>query len=994
MRNNRLWVLLLVLPLLVATQVFAQGMGTGTISGRISDQEGQGLPGVTVTAKSPALQGSRSAVTNVNGDYLLPNLPAGDYTLNYSMPGFTAVTKTAKVPAGQTVPLSAKMAITAVAAEATVVAQSETVSQTTQASTTYSAEVTTKLPVTRNYLSTVALAPGINFNFSATAPSISGSMSFDNNMTVNGVNLQDPVRGTQTNLFIEDSIQETTTMTSGVSAEYGRFTGGVINAVTKQGGNNFSGSFRVTLNNNDWRAQPPIKASLTDEVVPTYEATLGGPIWKDRIWFFAAGRIVENKIQQSTVAPTAGSFVINQDDTRYEGKLTISPFQNHTITGAYTKQTREESNYAFTGLPLLDDPRIRYTRQLPTDVLAINYNGVITSNFFVEAQYSKKTFMFENSGGTNRDLIEGSPVLSVAQGLAQFWAPYFCADCPGAGEARDNDDYLVKGTLFLSTKSLGSHNVAFGYQNFGIQRGSNNWQSPTNFVMNSTDVINENGTLYPVIDDGSYLAYFPIPVFTKGSDIRTWSIFVNDTWKLNNNFSFNVGVRYDKNDATDSSGAKTADDSSFSPRLSATYDVKGDGSLRVMGSYSQYVGQLQETQAGAASSAGNPAYYYYYWGDIGGRPYNNPGQPLTPTATVLREMFAAYGITKIDMFPPTAPAGFVGVPGVNIQIRGGLESPYVTEYVLGIGGTVGQNLVYRVDGVRREFANFYSTKQDLTTGKVTDSEGNVYDLGIVQNSDIPEREYTGLHSSVSYRMGALNLTGNWTWSHLIGNTNGENTGGGSTRVAFETYPEYFDMKWYAPRGDLASDQRHRVRLTATYDFKLGPVTITPGMIQAFDSGTPYGAAPQGTAGVPVSVFVTNPGYVTPPSRNTYYFTARDAYRTDDIWRTDLSLNLSGKIGPVEIFVQPQVWNLFNSQGVVAVNQTVTVGTGATASATTGLKRFNPFTETPIECPQTASAAECRTLGANWKKGANFGKPTSPGAYQIPRQWYVTMGIRF
>ncbi|MCG3194992.1 MAG: hypothetical protein DIJKHBIC_04260 [Thermoanaerobaculia bacterium] len=985
MRNNRLWVLLLVLPLLVATQVFAQGIGTGTVNGRITDQEGQGLPGVTVTAKSPALQGSRSAVTNVNGDYLLPNLPPGDYTLNYSMPGFTATTRTTKVSAGQQVPVNAKMAITAVAAEATVVAQSETVSQSSQASTTYSADMTTKLPVTRNYLSTVTLAPGVNFNFSATAPSISGSATFDNVMTVNGVNLQDPVRGQQTSLFIEDSIQETTTMTSGVSAEYGRFTGGVINAVTKQGGNSFSGSFRVTLNNNDWRAQTPIKVNLVDDTIPTYEATLGGPIWKDRIWFFGAGRMVENQIVRSTVAPTTGSYIESTDDTRYEGKLTISPFQNHTLTGAYTKQDVEQSNYATTIMAVLDDPRIRYTRQLPSDVLAVNYNGVITSNFFVEAQYSKKTFQFQNDGGRTQDLVDGTPLRANTTG-ALFWAPYFCGIC--TSESRDNEDILVKGTYFLSSKGLGSHNIAFGYQNFGIQRVSNNFQSATNYVLYTTDVKYVNGTIYPIIDNDltTGIGFWPVLKPSQGSDVRTWSIFMNDTWKLNNHFSFNVGLRYDKNDAEDSQGAKVADDSSFSPRLAATYDVKGDGSLRVTASYSQYVGQLQETQVGAGSSAGSPAIFYYYWM---GQPYNLPGQALTPTATILRDMFAAWGITGIGQYP-NAPVDYQNVPGVSTQIRGGLESPYAEEIVLGVGGTVGQNLLYRVDAVRREFKSAYSQKQDTTTGKVANPNGGFFDLAIVQNSDLPEREYTGLHSSVAYRMGGLNLSGTWTWSHLIGNTNGESTGGGSTRSGFESYPEYLDLRWFAPRGDLGSDQRHRVRLTAAYDVKAGPVTITPGLIQAYDTGTPYAAF--GNAAV--SPFVTNPGYVTPPSLNTYYFTSRDAYRTDDIWRTDISLNLSGKIGPVEIFVQPQVWNLFNNQGVQAVNTTVTVGTGATASASTGLKRFNPFTETPIECPQTASAAECRTLGANWKKGSNFGKPTASGSYQIPRQWYVTMGVRF
>jgi hypothetical protein len=658
------------------------------------------------------------------------------------------------------------------------------------------------------------------------------------------------------------------------------------------------------------------------------------------------------------------------------------------LTGSYTNQTSEQDNYAYTSAPTLDDPRIRYARQLPSDVLAINYNGVITPNFFVEAQYSKKTFEFQNSGGTNHDYIEGTPLRISNRGGAQMWAPIFCGNCPNSGENRDNDDILAKGTLFLSTKSLGSHNIAVGYQNFGIERGSNNYQSATNYVLWLSDVNLVNGTLYPVVeaDYNSYLLYWPILNPTQGSEVRTMSIFMNDTWKLNNNFSFNLGVRYDKNDAKDSQGAKTADDSSFSPRLSATYDVKGDGSLRVNASYSQYVGQLQETQVVAGSSAGTPALYYWYWF---GKSYNTPGQPLTPTAQVMREMFTTWGITGVDQMANAVPDG-VNIPGVSTQIRGGLESPYAEEFVLGIGGTVGQNLVYRVDAVRREFKNAYSQRQDMTTGQVVGTNGGLFDLAIVQNSDIPEREYTGLHSSLNYRMGALNLGANWTWSHLIGNTTGESAGGGATRSGFESYPEYFQMKWFAPRGDLASDQRHRVRITAAYDFKMGPVSITPGLIQAYDTGTPYGAV--GTA--VVNAFVTNPGYRTPPSQNTYYFTSRDSYHTDDIWRTDLSLNISGRIGPVEIFVQPQVWNLFNNQAVAAVNQTVTVGTGATASATSGLIRFNPFTTSPIECPQTATAAECKALGANWKKGPNFGKPTATGSYQIPRQYYITMGVRF
>ena len=242
----------------------------------------------------------------------------------------------------------------------TVAAQSETVSQTSQATTTYSADLMDKLPVARTMLSAVVLTPGVNQNGPNGAVTVSGAMSYDSVFTVNGVNVQDNIRGTPTNLFIEDAIQETSTMTSGVSAEYGRFTGGVVNAVTKRGGNSFSGSFRMTENNDDTKAETPIHTTYLDKWVPTYEGTLGGPIWKDTIWFFGAARYNNQETSASTNAVTPGgptiSFPQGNLNDRYEGKLTISPFPNHTLTGSYIWTTTHADNYYFTDAP---DPRHR-----------------------------------------------------------------------------------------------------------------------------------------------------------------------------------------------------------------------------------------------------------------------------------------------------------------------------------------------------------------------------------------------------------------------------------------------------------------------------------------------------------------------------------------------------------------------------------------------------------------------------------------------------------
>jgi outer membrane receptor protein involved in Fe transport len=991
MNRKCLWLALLVLPLLVAAQVEAQGLPTGTISGRVAETEGLALPGVTVSAKSPALQGARTAVTNVNGDFVIPNVPPGDYVVTFIMSGFQSATRNVRVSASQQAILNTKLSIAGVAAETVVVGKSESISQTSQAATTYSTEMTNKLPVTRTMASSVALTPGVTYNtVAAGAPAISGAQSFDNNITVNGVNIQDNIRGqTSEFLVIPDAIQETTTMTSGVSAEYGRFTGGVINAVTKQGGNAFSGSFRVSFTNDDWQSQTPIPRTYVDKVVPTYEATIGGPIWKDRVWFFGAGRLLENTISRQTVAPKNESFNQVQDERRLEGKLTISPFMNHTLTASYTDRSWEEENYFFTGLPLLESEGTIYPRQLPSDLLSVNYNGVLSTSFFVEAQYAAKNFTFENSGSRFNELIKGTPILVADRGYAQMFGAIFCAVCPGSSEERNNENFLAKGTYFLSTKGLGSHSIVFGYDNFKSVRLSNNWQSGSSWLLVASSVQYDGSTLYPVIDENSYFNYYPIFELSQGSDLTTHSLFVNDTWRLNDKFSFNIGLRWDKNDAVDAGGNDTANDSAFSPRLAANWDVKGDGSLRLSASYATYVGQIQEGIAGSGGTlAGSPSTIYYFWT---GNPINtNTSGPWLPTAQVLERMFTHYGVTGLNQFP-NVPPDVAFINGVNTVIRDPLKSPRSNEFVLGLGGTLFGNLSYRVDGVYREFKDFYATQRDMSTGQVTfEPTGDVLDMGYLINSNLEERTYQGLHSSFGWRTGTLNLAASWTWSKTEGNIIGETSGSGPIPSGLQSYPEYFDVAWTAPKGALPQDSTHRVRLVATYDLRLGFLGITPGLIQTFDTGTPYGAV----GNIASSPYVTNPGYASPPSRVGYYFTARDAYRTDDIWRTDVSLNLSAFLGPVELFVQPQVWNVFGGDGVIAVNTSVTTGTGATPSASTGLVRFNPFTTAPIECPQTASAAECRAMGANWKKGANFGKPTSSASFQRPRAYTVSVGLRF
>ncbi len=982
--TRRFGVKLAALILVICCGSIALAQSTTTaLRGKV-ENENAGLPGVLVTLKSPSLQGDRTTSTSGAGDYSFAGIPPGAYTVTFTLQGFQAVTKTVSLTAGQPATQDAVLALSGISTATTVSAKAETVSTTTQASTTLTSELTSKLPVGRTILASVELSSGLSRTAGlGNAATISGGQTFDNLFTVDGAVVTDNLRGTPNNLFIEDAIQETTTSVNSVSAEFGRFTGGVINTVTKSGGNQFSGSFRTSFANDAWTAVSPKNETRIQKVNPIYEATLGGPIWKDRVWFFGSGRLAKTTNSAQTVAPTNISFEHGIDEKRYQGKVTLTPFASQTFAVNYLKVATEETGNVFGNVLDLDS---LVTRQLPQEIFTANYNGVLTSNLFVEGLYSRRKFTFENAGSLYTDLIKGTLMRDRAHGNARYNAPTFCGVCDP--ESRDNKDFLVKGTYFLSTGNLGSHNIVLGYDHFAGSRKANNYQSGSNYRLFTTNTIIQNGDIFPVIDSNTYIYYTPIDTLSKGSDALTHSAFLNDAWRVSDRLSANLGVRYDKNDAADSRGVVTAKDSAFSPRLALQFDVTGKGSAKIGASYAKYVGGVQEALIDSASNAGRNSTFYWYYTGVGATPINvNPpaGAPLVTRAQALQQVFNwffAQGCPNLQTCK--VPLAGASAAGLSTQIPAdGLNTPYANEYTVGASGSLGA-LSYRADFVRREFKDSYYSLLNIGTGKAADPFGNKFDIGILGNTDDLIRNYTALQTQFQYRAGRLTMTANWTWSHTLGNNDGETNANGPVASGFKTYPEYKDPAWNNPSGSLVTDQRHRVRIFGSYDLpfvpqKIGAISV--GVVQSYDTGAPYGAVGL----VRSTLFVTNPGYQTPPTSVAYYYTARDAFRTDDIKRTDLSLNFATKIGGVvEIFVQPQVINVFNNQGKIAVDTTV-----QTRANTTGYLDFNPFTTVPVQ-----GARNTTTPTANWNYGPNFGTARNVNDFQQPRTFQATVGIRF
>jgi len=992
----------LAVALLLVPAALAQNP-TGTLIGRVSDTDGGALPGVQVTAESPSLQGERTTFTGSNGDYKVAFLPPGDYTLTYTLEGLTTIKKEVRISAAQTSISNVEMRVSEVSETIEVTGSLATISETTTAASTYSKNEVEKLAIARDLQETALLAPGVT----ATGPgsteenpriSIAGAMSFENLFLVNGVVVNENLRGQELPLFIEDAIQETTVSTSSISAEYGRFTGGVISAITKSGGNQLDGSLRVNLVNDDWIARNRLSPERENDVNDILEGTLGGAFWRDHLWFFTAGRDRETTGSGTTRAVTNLPFSTGDEEQRIEAKLTLAATPKHSVIGTFLDIDRTQTNTGFGNFISLRS--LNPSRQDPQQIKSVNYTGIVTNNFFVEAQYSQRDFTIGIGSGGVPDLIQGT--LMRRRGTShRYWAPTFCGSCED--EIRNNEDTLVKGSYFLTTENAGSHDLVFGYDTFDDIRFSINHQTGSDFTVYSSDILlDANQNIFPVIENSTaWIRWFAIinQDIAQDTGFTTNSYYVNDAWQLSDKWSINLGARFDQNDGTNSAGALVTNDDKISPRIGVNYDVKGDGDLVLRASFGTYVAAIANSRADSTSNGGAVSSFVFRYGgpEINTDPTCIARGDCVPTDQALRTVFdwyASQGGTFDSPFniDPNAPINSslfsINVPGNTSQIRQSLKSPSTDEVTLGLSKRLGNRGSFRTDLVYRNWTDFYSNKTTLDNGTVTLPSGSLTDLTLVGNfgNALLERQYTGLHSQFRYRLSdRLTLSGTYALSKLEGNINGETTNSGPVPFSPRNYPEFREARWNFPTGDLLGDQRHKLRAWAIYDIiDTSHNNLSVSLLQNYFSGQPYGAV----GGVDSGAFLPNFGYQDPPDNVTYYFTSRDRFHTDAITRTDLSFNYSFRWNAfgksMEVFIQPEILNLFDEDAVVDVNTDIedaTNGGDCPGGAGGNCQTFNPFMETPVE-------------GVNYALGSNFGQPENEDDFQRPRLFRISVGFRF
>jgi hypothetical protein len=982
-------ILVIVVGVLAASPLMAQGTQTATIIGAVTTGDGAPLPGVTVIATSPAMIGERQAITGPNGDYVIRGLIPGNYTVKFELTGLQTTFQRVEAGLGAAARADATMRVSAAAETITVTGSAPSALETTTVGANLTREVVETLPIVRTPTSIGAMAAGVTGGDRelrtpvAGQLSISGSMAYDNSFLVNGVNIQDPIFGTTHNMFIEGSIQETQVLTSGITAEYGHFTGGVLNLITKSGGNTFTGGLRANMTRPQWRDETPFERGFRGTGVATatptprigktgkiYEGDLGGPVLKDRLWFFLAGRDEENTAPQALQASGVNVPRVLSNE-RIEGKLTGNITQSHTVQVSYI-DSPTLATHEIQVTPYELDAIGRNSERI-NDGTVVNYTGTFNNNLFAEARWSEKNFGFRGLGGFDT-AIEESPIrtltrhggLGVAVG-GTYNAPYFDGTDP---EDRNNEQIYGALSYFLSTARLGTHDIKGGVERYTVTRTGGNSQSPSGRVYFSA-YVNQPGSTAPVYDSAGRMQPRWIPfgqtghsgltVFipTRGAalDLTTDSIYLQDRWDLNSRWTVSLGVRHEQATGEATGDIQPIDTSSTVPRLGVSFDPLADGRFKLDATYAQYAGRYNPSITGRNTPVGNPA-------SLTAR-YTGP-------AGVGLDFAPGFDINNYVFYSAS-------VPTANIFMEEGLRSPINHEWTASAGMAVGARGYVKATYVDRKLKgvidDFATTSTGCTNISLQGINVGCVDNFVYRNTDEAFREYQA--GQIQARYG---ITRNWAiegnYTHQFKNHgNYEGEGGqaiGATIIGDRA--EVLSEREF-PYGRLPNFQEHKVRLWTTYNLGLGRLgRLSTGLFYRFDSGQTFSYSTSVTR--PATLLGRNPGFGTPnvtyknpPPTATIFFGERGAGEFDSTNVFDVALTWAVPIiRSIEPWVKAEVRNATNDQTLIGHNIGITIPAG--------------------------SPVDADGLPTTFAEGASFGRPTGAASYVVPREYLVSAGIRF
>ncbi len=402
---------------------FAQPAQTGTIQGEVKDASGAFMPGVTMTLTSEDRGFVRSTVTDENGRYVFPAVPAGSYTVEAVLQGFKTDRSTDNlVQAERTTAVSFALEIGALTEAVQVIGETPIVDPTTVTQTTRLTRAEfDKLPIGRSYQALMTAAPGVVGTGNANS---AGSISSSNLFVVDAVDTTDPTTGTfGTNINFE-SIQEMSVLTTAAGAEYGRAQGAIVSVVTKSGTNRFEGSAKYIFLNDEWDAQNTTVNEITgaslervkfDQVNPVYSFAGGGPIWKNRAFFFGTWELQENTTPQRQTAGQIPEDFQQTTESRFSNiRGTVQLREGHTAWVKYHQSPTDGIvRNDYWGVTVTGDRAALTAQNQTNESYAAQWSGVIRPNWAMEAAFSSFKILIDVT--TFEDgILNNAPIFNLA----------------------------------------------------------------------------------------------------------------------------------------------------------------------------------------------------------------------------------------------------------------------------------------------------------------------------------------------------------------------------------------------------------------------------------------------------------------------------------------------------------------------------------------------------------------------------------------------------
>ncbi|HLA76055.1 MAG TPA: TonB-dependent receptor [Vicinamibacteria bacterium] len=917
---------LLAAPLATAQEV------TGAIVGAVRAQDGALLPGATVTATGPI--GNVQAVSDEKGEYRFPRLPSGVYKVTAALSGFTSGERTVNLTVGSTNRADFTLGVAAVTETISVVSEASVIDLTSSSTTTnISRERIDYVPRGRDFTDVVTQAAGAADESQAGGISIDGSSGSENRFVIDGIDTTDPQEGISAVPLRADFLEEVQVKSAGYSAEYGGSTGGVINVITKSGTNIWRGGVLAQYEDRSLGGDEPalLRDSLTESTFTYINPPkdderridpglfVGGPIFKDRLWFFGSYQPGIRKTERTVhfsngvVNTFPQDFRVNYGTANITGNLGSKVlFRVGANFSPYTTEKSLPNRDGRTSLTDQDDWLRGTEGKRNTYSGSIDYTP--TSNFVVSARAGRYRTDEETTGIEFPDLIHQFSTASTPAGIAAIPAQYrksagFLSDVLITDATTRNEykrDYVgIDATMFFN--GLGEHQIKGGFQTEKIS-------NDVDQGYNADRILYYAGRTYRTSTgqtvSGQYGYFRLLNISTLGKvESRNEALFIQDTWKVIPRLTLNIGVRaeHERIPNFGERGVKNPIEFKWSeklaPRLGFSFDVLGDAKWKLYGSYGKYYDVMKYEMPRGSFGGDKWVDYFYTWDNPN---YQANGAGCSTGSNTISERPTCAGGTFIEPLDRR----FNSAEDPDSGIDPDLKPMQQAEYQIGITHELTSNVVLGARFIRK---NLVRTIEDV--GIVVPGVGEVYYIanpgeGIslsLNDPGIPgfptaKREYTGLELTFQKRVSnGWGLFGSYTYSKLHGNYSGlassDEDGRTSPNVNrfFDHIENSFDRNADLVYGPLGTDRPHQFKAQFIYETKWD---MNVSVNQYVGSGIPI--SEEAFVGAAIPFF--------PYGRD-------NLARTDTLSQTDLSIFQDFKLGRFDLQLGVTVLNLLDQNAV-------------------------------------------------------------------------------